>query len=227
MGVGGQHIAVLHRRQPQRVPGRRIDPRAGVADQGSTRLGVGLGQEPVRRHLHVVGIPVIGLAVGEGELDRLRQQVEVPRRVVAQRAQVVRLEEVQHLEQHGPLAPEAAHRHFELAESRPQRRCHLHAELGQVFRGEEAAFPPVEGADRLGDLPPVKRVARRPDGLLPALAPGAALGGNHSLDGPGQLGLDEALPGSARPAARKVEGGGGGPAAEGRLVVPDEGGGEH
>ena len=72
---------------PTGSPGGGISGHARSSrDQLAARVRVDLGQQPVRRHLHVPRVAVVALAIGERELDRLDQDVERPRRVVAERA---------------------------------------------------------------------------------------------------------------------------------------------
>ena len=146
-----------------------IGPGAVLVDEGAARLRVDLGEEAVHRHLHVLGVAVVGFAIREGELHRLHHHVQGPGRVLPERGEVVALEEVQHLEQHRPLAGEAAGRHLVVVEGGPERGRHLDLEPGEVLVAEQAAFLLVEGGDAPRDRALVEGVARGADGLDAAL----------------------------------------------------------
>ena len=78
---------------------------SAVAQRAAARGDSSVAQ----RHAHEVGIAVERGAVGEGELQRLGQQVEVGGRVVLERRQVVGAQHVEHRDQHA--AARARRRH--------------------------------------------------------------------------------------------------------------------
>ena len=97
---------------------RPATPAGGIAgqarrgvDEPPARGAVGRVDEAGARDLDVARVAVEGLAVGEGELHRLRDRVDVVRRVVPEPGEVDPLEDLEHLEEHRALAPEAAGHH--------------------------------------------------------------------------------------------------------------------
>ena len=71
--------------------------------------------------------------------------------------------QVQHLQQHRPLAPEAARRDLVAAEGRAERGRDLDLELGEVLGAQQPALARVELDDAPGDLALVEHVARGAD----------------------------------------------------------------
>src|SRR5205807_633737 len=108
--IGGEPVGVAGRGQ--------VGPGA-LADERAPPRRVGLREEPVGRDPHEVRVAEVGIAVGERELDRLDETVEVRRGVVAEGFQVEALEQVQHLQLRRALAPEPARRDLVAAERRP------------------------------------------------------------------------------------------------------------
>src|SRR6266851_1379053 len=70
--------------------GRHLWP-GSLRDEPLSRRGVRLREEPVR-NLHEVRIAVVRVAIGEGELDRLDEPVQVRRRIVAEGLEVEAVE---------------------------------------------------------------------------------------------------------------------------------------
>ena len=63
---------------------------------------------PANGHVHEIGVAVVGVAVGEGQLQRLQHGVDVIRGIVAHSLQVAAFQDAQGVEVHRPLAPRAA-----------------------------------------------------------------------------------------------------------------------
>ena len=191
--------------------GRHVGPRP-LLDEPLACRGVRLREQRVGGDFHEVRVAVVRVAVGEGELDRLDETVQVRRRVVAEGLEVDAVEEVEHLEQRRPLTPEAARGDVVTAERGPQCGAHLDAELGEVTGGERSAFDAVELGDALGRLAAIELIARR---AHPGLTAAARLrfGPGHAAERLAQLALHENLTHAKRPAVPQVEGRRGRPAS--------------
>ena len=100
----------------------------------SDEISVGSGTSPSRR------VGVIGLAVGEGELQRLGQMVHVIGAVMAEAGEVDALKQRQGLQQHRPLAPGAAGEDVEIAKAAALRRADRRAVFGQVLGRQQPAL---------------------------------------------------------------------------------------
>src|SRR5438105_3357057 len=111
--------------------GRHLWPRS-ILDELLPYRRVRLREQPIGRHLHEVRITVVRVTVGERELDRFDDPVQVRRRIVAERFEVDAVEEVQHLQERRPLAPEAARRDLVASKRGPERGPDLDAELGKA-----------------------------------------------------------------------------------------------
>src|SRR2546422_6768832 len=190
--------------------GRHLWP-GSLLDEPLSRRGVRLREEPVR-NLHEVRIAVVRVAIGEGELDRLDEPVQVRRRIVAEGLEVDAVEEVEHLEERRPLTPEAARGDLVPAEGGPQGGAHLDAELGEVAGGERPTLGAVELGDAPGRLAPIELVPR---GAHPGLAAAACLGfgTGHAAERLAQLALHENLADAKRSTVTQVERRRGRPAA--------------
>ena len=64
----------------------------------ATLGGVGLGQQPLHRHVHEGWIGGRGGAIGESDLQHLGQQMQRLGRAEAERADIVTFQDVQHLD---------------------------------------------------------------------------------------------------------------------------------
>ena len=126
---------------------------------------------------------------------------------MAERPEVHAVQQVQHLQQHGPLAPEAAGEDLVRAEARGERGADLHLEAGQVLERERPALGAVERGDAPRGLAPVDLVARGADAGRAATA-GAPLGLGHARERLAELRLHENLAGPVRtPVAQEQRGG--------------------
>ncbi|MDT4824057.1 hypothetical protein FQZ97_573000 [compost metagenome] len=151
-------------------------------------------------------------AVGEGQLDGFGEQMDIGRGVVAQRAQVARLQDVQHLQQRRPLAPEAATVDLGAAEVGNERGVDVDGEGSQVVVGDEAAFFLVVLDDGGGYVAFVEGAAGGGQASQAALALAQAFFVGHVLEAGGQIGLAEDGPRGRRFAAGQVDGRAGSPA---------------
>src|SRR5262249_56850274 len=129
---------------------------------------------------------------GEGEVEGLDEAVQIRGRVVAERLEIDAVEEVQHLQERRPLAPEAASGHLVAAEARAQRGPDLDAELGEVAGRQRPALGAVELGDALRGLAAVELVARCADAGLAAPAR-LRLGARHPAHPLAELALHEHL----------------------------------
>src|SRR5262249_58942604 len=114
--------------------------RAGGIDEAPARGPVRGIEQAWAGNRDVAWIAVVGLAIGEGELDRFRDGVDVVRRVVAERGEVDPVQNLQHLKERRPLAPEAAGQDFVGPEPRTLRRLEADTEPGQVLASQEPAL---------------------------------------------------------------------------------------
>ena len=153
----------------------------------------GLREQAAHRHVDELRVAVVALAVGEDELERLGEQVDIGRRVVAERGEVVGLEQRQHLGQHRPLTPGAAREHLVLAKARAHRLLDLHLERGEIVVGQEPALRGVERGDLPRDVAAIEQIARGAKARLPSRRPRPALGVQQAADRARQVGLREDL----------------------------------
>ena len=112
--------ALVHRAELARR--RHLGPRLIRPDQLAPLGGVFRRDQGRQRHIADSRVGVIGLAVGEGEFQRLGQRVDVVGAVVAERPEIGAFEQCQGLQQRRPLAPRAAGEDFEIAEAAPLGR---------------------------------------------------------------------------------------------------------
>ena len=153
-----------------RVTGRRhLGPARATVDALAPGGRVLLVDQAVDRDVYEVRIAVVGVAVGEGGIQRRDDQVEVVSRVVAERLQVVPLQDVQRLGQNRPLAPRPAGKHVVAPVSWSPTGSSIFTEkLGEVVVVHEAAVRLAERVDLTGDVALVEEVA---SGAQAGLAP--------------------------------------------------------
>ena len=133
--------------------------------------GVSLRQQAFQRLLgRVVGIAVVEVAVGEGEVHRLVEGVDVPGRVVAHSPQIGVLQDVQCLEHDGSLHPGRQLVDVDAAVVRAHRFLDVDLPAVEVgHRHEPAQF--LRPTDELfGDVAAVEAVVGGGQGLLARLA---------------------------------------------------------
>jgi hypothetical protein len=170
----------------------------------------------------VARISVVGLAVGEGQLHGFGDGVDVLRGVVAERGHVEAVQDLQHLDQHGPLAPEAARDELAGPEGRPHGRLEPHAKLRQVFPREQPALGGVIARDRGRDVAAIEGVAGGGEARHPAGPAGGTILVGEVREGATEVGLDEALTGARRPASGQEDRRGRRPPPVRGLVVADD-----
>src|SRR5262249_49234430 len=160
-------------------------PRA-LAHERAPRLRVRAREQALRRNLDEVRIAVVRVAIGERELHRLDEAMQIRRRIVAEPLEVDAVEHVEHLEEDGALTPEAADRHLVLAESSAQRLRDFDLVAREIFERQRAVFAAMELRDALRGLAAIELVARGADAGL-ARAAGLALGAHHAPERLAQL----------------------------------------
>ena len=143
------------------------DARPGI-DLGRPLAGVGGGQQALGRHVDEVGIGVVGVAVGVGQLHRLDDGVEVVGAVVAHRLQVELLQDVERLQQHRALAVEPVLVDGVVAVVSAGGRLDPRVELGEVVELEGRAVLLQEGDHLLGDVALVEAIPGGGDALRAA-----------------------------------------------------------
>ena len=183
--------------------GRHVGPRP-LLDELLPRSGVRLREQALGGDLHEVRIAVIGVTVGERQLDRLDDPVQVGRRVVAERLQIDPVQQIQHLQQRRALAPEATRGDFVSVVRRAQGRADLDAELCEIGGRQGPALRSVELGDALRRLAAVELVAGRAHAGLAAAAC-LRLGAHHPPKRLAQLPLHEDFTRAVRAAVAQVE----------------------
>src|ERR1022692_1955595 len=106
-------------------------------------------------------IAVVAVAIGKSQLDGFHESVNVRRTVVAHGPQVVALQQVQGLDHHRTLRPEAGLEDFIPAIGAGARRIGLGMEAGHVVVSDQAAVALAKVGDLVGDRARVKVVADR------------------------------------------------------------------
>ena len=175
------------------LPGRSsLDARCGSMSARRSRLYSGERRRS-SGHVDERRVAVERLAIGEGELGRLDDEVDVLGRVVAEPAEVVAGEERELLQEHRPLAPGRALEDVEAAVAEGRRLLDGRAVRGQVRElevgrervGVVGARPPRERLrarrrdeplDLVGDRSSVEDVEARPERGFAPLAPVPHLG---------------------------------------------------
>ncbi len=135
--------------------------RRALADQFAARIGIGVGKKRLHRHVDEVGIAVIGLPIGEGELHRLDDGVDECRARRTHRAEIEILEERDRLQEDRPLPPGPDLVHAEAMVVVCERRVVARAPVRHVVRIDHAAVAQSalvhhlraadKPVDRLGD----------------------------------------------------------------------------
>ena len=198
------------RRMPRDAPSQFPRPEPGRCATGIDLLaalrGVGLAEQSVRRGGEV-GVPVPGVAVGEGKLERFHKMVDERRRIPAHGAQVVPLEDVQGLQQHRSLRPESGLVDFVAKEIGAERPLDREPECREVLIPQKASLLLHEGRDPPGDGTAVEVVPNRFDGGFPfrAASQRGPLGPHHLAQGPFQVGLPEEFAGPRHMAVWQVD----------------------
>jgi hypothetical protein len=171
--------------------------------------------------VHEARVAVVALAVGEAELHDLGDEMDVGRRIVAERGEIVGGEQRQHLEQDRPLAPRAAGEHLDAAEAGRERALDLGMVVLQIARGEPAAVLGVVAHHGRRQVAAIEGIARRAKPGDPSAAARRALLVHHELQRAGEIRLDEQFALAGRPALGQEDGGIVRPAAIGLGVLRD------
>ena len=138
------------------------------------------------------------VAVGKRELQRFGHDVDVLRRIMSKRLQVVVLQDIERHRQHRPLRPRAAGVHFDAVELRFHRRFEFNAELGEILHAHQAADFLVMLDDGCRDVALVERVARGAQCQPAPLAAVRFLDVGHVLQRAAEIGLHEHFAGQRR-----------------------------
>ena len=105
------HVLHSASRQPRFKapwPARHQLQRSAITDQLTPFVRVSAREQVTDRHAREIGVSIPCLAVREGELGALRNEVDVVRRQERRRAKSRPLEEQQLLQKHRPLTPRPA-----------------------------------------------------------------------------------------------------------------------
>ncbi len=170
-------------------------PGGPLADE-RTPFGRVLRREQ-RVERHVGGVPVVGLAVGEGELLGLEDRVRSELARGIETLVVDAVEDAEHLQQRGSLPPGAGLRDRHAAELRGDGRLIGGPESGQILRGQDARVVaarrvPVRRADEVVDRPrdePLRPL--RAGGVDAGLARRSGRRGHEALEGSGERSIGE------------------------------------
>ena len=184
-------------------------------------VGVFAGQQAFHRHVDEIRVAIVGVAVGEGQLQRLQHRVDVLCRVVAHALEVAAFQDAQGVQIHRPLAPRAAGVNVDALVVNHRRNIHADGETGQVVHGEPAALAADEGHHLLGDLARVEQVPGRLQAALATLTGGSAFDVDHPLECAGQVGLHQQVANLQGLAARIENLHGAGPLAGVAFVQDD------
>ena len=148
----------------------------------------------------------MALAVGEAELHRFGDGVNVLHAVVAERRDVDTVEQTRHLGEHRPLAPGSTGVELDLSEPCNHRLFDRALVLGEVLHRQPAAgffVVPNHGA---GEVAPVEGVARGDQaGLSPCVRRRRRFLVDHVLDCVAKVGLYETFAHPGRLAAREID----------------------
>ncbi len=113
-----------------------------------------------------VGVPVVEVAVGKGKVHGLVQRVDITCAVVAHGLQVETLQQVQCLQQGGPLGPGGELVDVDAAVVHAHRLFKDDLPVGEVFGGDEAARGTVAAHDFGGKVAAVETLIGGHDGGL-------------------------------------------------------------
>src|SRR5262245_17733798 len=157
-------------RKLARIAGRRhFRPGLVGTDQLLPLSRIVARQYGLDRYVDHARVAEIGLAVGEGELHRLRDAMQVASGVVAELAQLGGLEEVHRLQQRWPLAPGPASIELDVAERGLGRLVESRMIAREILGRQDAAILLLELYDGARDIASIERVARcRETGLASA-----------------------------------------------------------
>ena len=108
------------------------------------------------------------MAIGEGKLDDLHENMKIAVAVLAQGAKIDAFEQIQHLDQRRALAPEAAGTNFHRTEATAHGRCHLDFERVEILGRKPAAMITVVSNDGARYIAAIKSVVH---GAQPASRP--------------------------------------------------------
>ena len=144
------------------------------------------------------------VTVGKREIQRFSNDVDVLRRVVTHRLQVVTLEDVQRHRQGRALRPWTTGMQFDVAELRLHRRFKIDLEVGKVVITHQATLLADPFGDSLRDIPLVEGITRRLQTGLAAFAFAAPLFIDHILQRAPEIGLHKHLARHRRLAARQI-----------------------
>ena len=173
-GVGGR---VEHRLPGSRVARAALERGMFGVDQFAAQSGV-LGREQAReRDIGEMGVGVVRVAIGEGQLERFGDRVDCIGAVMPHRLQVEAVEDLQGLEQRRALGPDAALVDGQSAIGDRDRFFEPGGVRGEIDVTDQRAFLFRPGVDAPGDRSAVERVG---DQAEPARAVGlrrAFLGG--------------------------------------------------
>ena len=154
---------------------RRFGRRPVHADERGPLLQVRRGEQLADRRERVLVVAVVPLAVSEGELERLRDHVDVARGVVAEGAQIEVREHAEGLHEDRSLCPGRLAEDFAAGERRPQRRLVARTVTRQIGGAQEPTDPLGEAADGGRDVAAVEALPRGSDAGQ-AMAPGLRVG---------------------------------------------------
>ena len=170
------------------------------------------GEERSERDRDEIGVAVIGLAIGEGELRALDERVHEVRAERVHRREIEVLEQRELLEEDRALAPGPAFEHRVAVIVERDRVFDARLPAGEVVGREEAAMALARGVehfveaeepvDRLGDEAAVPGVA---GGVDPGLARVALGFGADPGIGRGERGVGEQAAGRRHRAVRQVD----------------------
>ena len=143
-------------------------------DQLAPRCGILFRQQNLFGYFRELGIAIIAVAIGECELHRFNHDVQIFRRVVAQRFEVVSFQDVHRLDHHRALRPETGFVDLITTIGTRLRLIRLGLKLGKIGESDQAAVGFGERGDAFRHRPFVKKVMHRAQ-LFRTIAPGFLL----------------------------------------------------
>ena len=182
-----------------RIAGPRVRVVAIHADRRGTLLRVLLREQALRRLCgRKVRVAVIEVAIGEGEVHRLVDRVDVICAVVTHRAHVEVLEDVQRLQQRRALRPDVELVDLDAAVTGAERLLDERLPLREVVERDQATLFLHAAHEFLRDVAAIEAVVRGLQGLLARLAGGERLllSLDHLAQRGGEVGLAEDLTGA-------------------------------
>ena len=182
---------VRHRRHPLRIaPRRHVLERPRLVDERDALAGVLLGVQVLWRRREVrVGDVLVG--VRNRQVDHLGHEVDVRRRVVAEGAQVVVLQHVEHQDDARPLAPAGGGVDVVAVEFGPERLLPAALVVREVLVADDAFLLPEETVHGAGRLALVEGVpgGADPVGTASSRRQRLPLGVHQVADEPSQVGV--------------------------------------